>query len=126
MESPTARLIEPTQALRDEFLDMAREYSQSGDERYASALDDFGVYLPASGQWYWAGPSSRARDWGSTFMTAYEFPRCTTKKFVILCQPDESAADFENTVGHLTGERRRWLKGALKKLYGCHEWESRL
>jgi hypothetical protein len=41
-------------------------------------------------------------------------------------RPDENAADLENTVNHLTGERRRWLKGALQKLYGCHDWEGRL
>jgi predicted acetyltransferase len=40
-----AVLIEPTQELIAEFLDMAEEYRAGGDDLYKSALEDFSAYL---------------------------------------------------------------------------------
>lgn len=39
------RLIMPTAELRAEFLSMAEEYLAAGEDRYASALEDFSNYL---------------------------------------------------------------------------------
>lgn len=38
-------LIEPTEELRAEFLEMAREYSSAGEDRYQDALNDFPAYV---------------------------------------------------------------------------------
>ena len=40
-----AVLLEPTEELRTEFLEMAREFSSAGEDRYQDALDDFPAYL---------------------------------------------------------------------------------
>jgi predicted acetyltransferase len=39
------RLVEPSPAWRSEFLSMAQEWRDGGDDRYARALDDFEGYL---------------------------------------------------------------------------------
>jgi predicted acetyltransferase len=38
-------LIEPLEELRAEFLEMAREYSSAGEDRYQDDLDDFPAYI---------------------------------------------------------------------------------
>ena len=38
-------LIAPTEALRAEFFAMAEDYHASGEDRYASAWEDFSAYI---------------------------------------------------------------------------------
>ncbi len=45
MSKQQAVLIEPTEELRAEFLEMAQEYSAAGEDRYQDALHDFPAYI---------------------------------------------------------------------------------
>lgn len=45
MNNPEVTLIEPSEALASELLEMASEYRASGDDRYQSALADVSAYL---------------------------------------------------------------------------------
>ncbi len=45
MRNQEAVLIEPTEELRAEFLEMAREYTSAGEGRYQDALNDFPAYV---------------------------------------------------------------------------------
>ncbi len=45
MTEPSLRLVEPNEGLRDAFLEMARDWQQAGEDRYAAALEDFPAYL---------------------------------------------------------------------------------
>jgi hypothetical protein len=40
--------------------------------------------------------------------------------------PEDSEADFQNTVESLSGESRNWLKSALHVLFARHAWADRL
>lgn len=44
---PAPRLVSPRESLRDGFVEMAREFADSGDDRYALARTDFDAYLAA-------------------------------------------------------------------------------
>src|SRR5919202_6231278 len=45
MSDQEATLIEPTEELRAELLEMAQEYSSAGEDRYQDALNDFPAYI---------------------------------------------------------------------------------
>lgn len=45
MDGEDLKLVRATRELKDEFLDMAREWLEAGDERYAKGIDDFEAYM---------------------------------------------------------------------------------
>ncbi|HEX5708330.1 MAG TPA: GNAT family N-acetyltransferase [Pyrinomonadaceae bacterium] len=47
MDADDVRLVEPTEELRSEFLEMAEEWRAEGDVRYDDALKDFDAHLRA-------------------------------------------------------------------------------
>jgi predicted acetyltransferase len=49
-DAAAIRLVDPSQAWRGEFLDMAQEWRDSGIDRYARALEDFDGYLEQLGR----------------------------------------------------------------------------